>query len=248
MPLGKVADVTAERALKQRPEMVAVEVAQPVEGRARSRRKAWSRSSTHGHDRWSRRVTLRPLRANLPAMCSNRYRRRLGSDTTNVSDQPSPVTTAAPLTAPTEESAKSPDWREWRHPGAQELEALITLTGDTRDADALVWSRLSDVTFLALGRVDEHGLAHLLHCTVPVGRANIAMLPVFTSFEHLKRAVQLNDHLRWRELQAIEVKASAVLTDLDPGEFLGINPWTDHEFKLPPPRRRGFLFFGRRRR
>ena len=116
-------------------------------------------------------------------------------------------------------------------PGALELEALITLKGDNPSADDLVRNRLGSVRLLALGRPDQWGLAHLLHCTVPVGPSVIPMLPVFTRLEHVIAAVQMNP--TWQTLQIVEVEGAAILADLEAHEWLGINPWSGREFKLP---------------
>jgi transcriptional regulator with XRE-family HTH domain len=116
-------------------------------------------------------------------------------------------------------------------PGAQELEAYITLTGDDPSADEVVRACVNRAHLLALGKVDQEGLAHLLHCTVPVGTIVIPMLPVFTRMDLLMAAVQINPF--WRELQAIEVEGSVLLGDLGSEEYLGINAWSGREFKLP---------------
>lgn len=141
-------------------------------------------------------------------------------------------------------------------PGAQELEALITRTGDEPSADGLVRSSLKDVHLLAFGQLDEWGLAHLLRCTVPVGTTAIRMLPVFTRLEYVATALRLNP--AWREMQVIEVAGVVAFGDLDPHECLGINLWSSREFKLPATsggsrgqsvasRPRRFFFFRRRR-
>ena len=119
--------------------------------------------------------------------------------------------------------------------GADELEALITLKGDNPAADDLVRNRVKDCHLLALGAPAQggKGTAHLLHCTVPVGETTIAMLPVFTRLEHVVEAVRMNP--AWQSLQVLQMEGSVIIGDLEPGEWLGINPWSGHEFKLPAP-------------
>ena len=116
-------------------------------------------------------------------------------------------------------------------PGASELEALIALKGDVPSADAMVRARVAGVTLLALGEPDQWGLAHLLHCTVPMGTQVIPMLPVFTRLDYLMVAVQMNPE--WRALHIVEVEGHIILRELDAREWLGINPWSGREFKLP---------------
>jgi hypothetical protein len=125
-------------------------------------------------------------------------------------------------------------------PEAQELEALIALMGDGPAADDMVRTRVMAIHLFALGLPDQLGLAHLLHITAPVGGVVIPMLPVFTRLEHVLSAVKVNPS--WRELQVLEVEGALVLGDLDfdSMEWLGINLWSGHEFKLPaaPPEAR----------
>ena len=83
----------------------------------------------------------------------------------------------------------------------------------------------------ALGGVSERESTHLLHATVPVGKEVIPMLPVFTRAAFIASAVEMNPN--WGALQIVEVDGSVVLSDLDEGEWLGINPWSGAEFKLP---------------
>ena len=117
--------------------------------------------------------------------------------------------------------------------GANATEALITVTGDDPSADEAVRARVyGGANLLALGQFDNWGLAHLLHCTVRIGRrAVIEMLPVFTRMDLLMAAVQANPS--WRELQAVVVEGRVLLEDLRSEEYLVINPWSGRQFKLP---------------
>jgi len=55
---------------------------------------------------------------------------------------------------------------------------------------------------------------------------------VFTRVEHVMTAVQMNP--AWQSLNVLVMEGSVVLGDLEEGEWLGINPWSEREFKLPP--------------
>ena len=117
------------------------------------------------------------------------------------------------------------------------LEQIIIVHGDNPDADAAVRQLLlrPEPHLFALGSLeaaDEAPLAHLLHCTVPVGEETIPMLPVFTRAESLMGAVEINPG--WSSLEILEMESRTVLGDLEEGEWLGINPWSGREFKLPP--------------
>ncbi len=115
------------------------------------------------------------------------------------------------------------------------LERIVRVHGDNPSGDAAVRQELlqpGSILF-ALGALtgDAAGAAHLLHCTVPVGEETIAMLPVFTRIEHVLSAVAMNP--AWQSLQVLQMEAHVVLGDLEEGEWLGINPWSGKEFKLP---------------
>ena len=117
------------------------------------------------------------------------------------------------------------------------LEQIIIVQGDNPVADAAVRQLLlrAEPHLFALGETDADGAAHLLHCTVPVGEEVIPMLPVFTRAEFLMGAVEVNPE--WSSLQILDMESRTVLDDLDDleeGEWLGINPWSGREFKLPP--------------
>jgi len=118
-------------------------------------------------------------------------------------------------------------------PGAAELEAFITMNGDDPAHDDAVRRLVVEAQALALGAPAQgvSGIAHLLHCTVPVGNTTIAMLPVFTRLEHVVTAVQMNP--AWQSLQVLQMEGSVIYGDLGEGEWLGINPWSGREFKLP---------------
>jgi hypothetical protein len=118
--------------------------------------------------------------------------------------------------------------------GAAELEAFITRNGDDPQHDDAVRCRVAACALLALGEptADAAGTAHLLHCAVPVGETTIAMLPVFTRIEHVAAAIAMNP--AWRSLHVLGIDGAVLLQDLGPGEWLGINPWSGHEFKLAP--------------
>ena len=117
--------------------------------------------------------------------------------------------------------------------GAAELEAFITKKGDDPALDDAVRRRVVEAQVLVLCEPAQGApdTAHLLHCTVPVGDTTIAMLPVFTRVEHVATAVQMNPS--WQSLQIWAMDGSVVLGDLEEGEWLGINPWSGREFKLP---------------
>ena len=114
------------------------------------------------------------------------------------------------------------------------LEQIIIVHGDNPSADAAVRELLirPEPHLFALGEPEVGDTANLLHCTVPVGDEMLPMLPVFTRVEFLMRAVEVNPG--WSSLQIVEVETQAVLRDLEEGEWLGINPWSGREFKLPP--------------
>jgi tetratricopeptide (TPR) repeat protein len=118
--------------------------------------------------------------------------------------------------------------------GAAELEAFITMNGDNPAHDDTVRRRVVEAQVLALGAPAQgtSGTVNLLHCTVPVGDTTIAMLPMFTRVEHVVAAVQMNP--AWQSLQMVQMEGSVISGDLEEEEWLGINPWSGHEFKLPP--------------
>jgi hypothetical protein len=117
--------------------------------------------------------------------------------------------------------------------GAAELETFITCNGDDPQHDDAVRRRVDACALLALGEptADPAGSAHLLHCAVPVGETTIVMLPAFTRIEHVAAAVAMNPAWQW--LHVLGIDGAVILQDVGPGEWLGINPWSGHEFKLP---------------
>jgi hypothetical protein len=44
-------------------------------------------------------------------------------------------------------------------------------------------------------------------------------------------AVRMNP--AWQSLQVLQLEGSVIMGDLEADEWLGINPWSGHEFKLP---------------
>jgi tetratricopeptide (TPR) repeat protein len=130
----------------------------------------------------------------------------------------------------------SPAWltdAEGDLPGARDLDAFITTNGDNQAYDDEVRGRVAETSLLVLGLpVFKSRTAQFLHCTVPVVGSTIDMLPVFTRGEYVQAAVQMNP--AWASLYVLKVSGAVVMTDLADKEWLGINPWSGHEFKLPP--------------
>jgi tetratricopeptide (TPR) repeat protein len=117
-------------------------------------------------------------------------------------------------------------------PGALELDAFVITNGDNPAYDDGVRDLVTRANLLALGDPgDAPETAHLLHCTVPVAESTIEMLPVFTRLEYVVGAVQMNPS--WSSLIVVIMQGSVLMGDLEEGEWLGINPWSGHEFKLP---------------
>jgi tetratricopeptide (TPR) repeat protein len=117
------------------------------------------------------------------------------------------------------------------------LEIIIHDHGDHPSGDAAVRQTLLEPgsTVLALGAPTSGypaSEAHLLHCDVPVGEETISMIPVFTRIEHIIPAVIMNP--TWQDLSVLQMESGVVLGDLEAHEWLGINPWSGKEFKLPP--------------
>jgi putative sterol carrier protein len=117
------------------------------------------------------------------------------------------------------------------------LERISRVHGDNPSFDAAVRQLLMqpESMVFALGMPAPGGAvdtAYLLHCTVPVGEETIPMLPVFTRLENVVSAVVMNP--AWQSLQVVQMQSHAVLGDLEEEEWLGINPWSGREFKLPP--------------
>ena len=117
------------------------------------------------------------------------------------------------------------------------LERISRVHGDNPDYDAAVRQVLlrPETMLLVLGKLatgEVAGAAQLLHCTVPAGEKTIAMLPVFTRLEHVVSAFVTNP--AWQSLQVLQMEAPVVLGDLQENEWLGVNPWSGKEFKLPP--------------
>jgi transcriptional regulator with XRE-family HTH domain len=137
--------------------------------------------------------------------------------------------------------------------GAKNLETTIALAANGGgSADVTVRYMVNCARLLALGKVDDVGLAHLFHYTVPFGNGEVEMLPVFTSMENMMSAVAVNPH--WAaEYKGIVLEGSDLLGALTGDEFLVINPWSDREYRLParrapkpPDRPRRFLFWRNR--
>jgi tetratricopeptide (TPR) repeat protein len=95
------------------------------------------------------------------------------------------------------------------------LEQIIIVHGDNPSADTAVRQLLlrPEPHLFALGSHDAADVAHLLHCTVPVGEETIPMLPVFTRAEFLMSAVEINPE--WSSLQILEMESRTVLDDLE---------------------------------
>lgn len=123
--------------------------------------------------------------------------------------------------------------------GAPELEAFVTLTGDDPRGDAEAERRLREAHVLVLGEPAPEGAseARLLHCSVPLADTTIEMVPVWTRVDHLLRALDMNP--AWSTLTVFVVTGSVVFDDVAADEWIGINAWSAHEFKLPPAELRG---------
>jgi tetratricopeptide (TPR) repeat protein len=115
--------------------------------------------------------------------------------------------------------------------GAAELDAFITTRGDNAAYDDEVRGLASQANLLALG-TEGTGAALLLHCDVPFGGEMISTLLVFTRMEYVAAAVRMNPS--WGSLNVLPMYGRMVMGDLGEGEWLGINMWSGHEFKLPP--------------
>jgi hypothetical protein len=123
-------------------------------------------------------------------------------------------------------------YRRANLPGALELDAFVITNGDNPAYDDSVRDLVTRANLLAFGSpADVPETAHLLHCRVPVGESTIELLPVFTRLEYVVGAVQINP--AWASLQVLIMQGSVVMGDLEEGEWLGINPWSGHEFKFP---------------
>jgi len=55
---------------------------------------------------------------------------------------------------------------------------------------------------------------------------------VFSRLEYVDEAIRWNPS--WEALDVLDMHGSAIMADLDYDEWLGINPWSITEFKLPP--------------
>ncbi len=116
-------------------------------------------------------------------------------------------------------------------PGAWVLEELIRIDGDDPRSDAAVRRCIASGTvLLALGEIWPDG-PELLHCEVPVRDATASLVPVFTRLEYVDAAIAMNPW--WEQFDVLDVEGAAVLHALGRGEWLGINLWSGHEFKLP---------------
>jgi hypothetical protein len=117
-------------------------------------------------------------------------------------------------------------------PGVQKIEALIAERGDDPACDEAVLRPVEGSSPYVLGQPTLEGV-EILHCEVPGGGESIAMVPVFTRYRYADAAILMNTSWLYLEASAVEVRH--IFADMQPHEWLAINPWSGgSEFKLPP--------------
>jgi hypothetical protein len=86
----------------------------------------------------------------------------------------------------------------------------------------------------ALGIPKPDGGAHLLHASIPLrdGRI-IRLIPVFTTLAHAVEAIAWWPE--WAALNVLELDGSAIVGELRPDEWVGVDIYSHPgEFLLPP--------------
>jgi hypothetical protein len=129
-------------------------------------------------------------------------------------------------------------------PGVEKIEALITARGDDPALDNTVRHLVEGSVLYVLGQPTLEWV-DVVHYEVRFGFEPISLVPVFTRYRFADEAILMN--MSWLYLEASAVEARHVLADMQPHEWLAINPWSDgNEFYLPPrPWQRGRAGDGR---
>ena len=117
-------------------------------------------------------------------------------------------------------------------PGVEKIEALITARGDDPALDNTVRHLVEGSVLYVLGQPTLEWV-DVVHYEVRFGFEPISLVPVFTRYRFADEAILMN--MSWLSLEASAVEARHVLADMQPHEWLAINPWSDgNEFYLPP--------------